>query len=505
MLKFVDDFLDRITMYRLVLYYLIGLLGVAFVFGFFKILPADPTAIAFTTVLVTIVCWLTNRLFARVFGAPANVESIYITALILVLIINPVTTADIAGVGAVIFVSVWAMASKYIFAIGRKHLFNPAAFAIAASALLLDWPATWWAAGNLPLLPFVLVGGLLVVRKLQRFDLVASYVLVTLATLLATAAPAHYATAIREALVYSPLFFFGFVMVTEPLTAPQGRLPRILYGALVGFLSAPNVHIGSFYFTPEIALLIGNLFTWVVSPKGRLLLTLERIEKSAADAYDFVFSSDRRLAFQPGQYLEWTLGLAHPDDRGNRRYFTIASAPTEDDVRLGVKFYPRSSTFKRALAEMKPGDTIVASQLAGGFTLPSNKQEKLAFIAGGIGITPFRSMIQHLLDKNERRSIVLLYGAEKTADLAYKDVLDEARQKLGIRTLYAAASEENPPKGVHKGFIDTDFIRQQIPDYRQRTFYLSGPRAMVTIFQRELREIGVHRSRIKVDFFPGFA
>ena len=81
------------------------------------------------------------------------------------------------------------------------------------------------------------------------------------------------------------------------------------------------------------------------------MLTLERIEQSAADTYDFIFRSPRKLAFQAGQYLEWTLGLDRPDNRGNRRYFTVASAPTEDAVRLGVKFYPASSAFKRALGD----------------------------------------------------------------------------------------------------------------------------------------------------------
>ena len=505
MLKAVDDLLDHVTMYRLVLYYLIALLAAAFLLSLFGVVPQNPASIAFTSVLILGVSWGTNRLFARVFEAPANVESIYITALILALIVAPVGATDVLGIGAVVFVAVWAMASKFIVAVNRKHLFNPAAFAIAVAALLLDRPATWWAAGNLPLLPFILVGGFLMLRKLQRFDLAAAFLAVNLAATLVVTTPDHYAMALRELLGYSPVFFFLFVMVTEPLTAPQARWSRIAYGALVGFLSAPSVHLGSFYLTPEIALVIGNLFTWAVGPRARLTLTLRRIEQSARDSYDFVFRPDRKLAFQPGQYLEWTIPADHTDSRGNRRYFTIASAPTERDIRLGVRFYPRPSTFKRALADMQKGDTIVAAQLAGSFTLPGNKREKLAFIAGGIGITPFRSMVQYLIDRDEPRSIVLLYGAERLADLAYTQVFEEARQQLGTHVVYSVASNEELPEGIHRGFISTDLIREEIPDWRERTFYLSGPRAMVVVFQKELREIGVHRSRIKVDFFPGFA
>src|SRR6185436_2703720 len=192
-------------------------------------------------------------------------------------------------------------------------------------------------------LPLVLLGGILIVRKLHRFDLVATFIIVNLATVLLTTPPADYGTALSQALLSSPLFFFAFVMLTEPLTAPTMPLPSIAFGAIVGFLFAPNVHVGTFYFTPELALLIGNLFAYVVGPKGRFLLTLERIEQSAADTYDFIFRPDRKPAFQAGQYLEWTLGVERPDRRGNRRYFTVASAPSEDSVRLGVKFYPESS------------------------------------------------------------------------------------------------------------------------------------------------------------------
>ena len=503
MTKFIDRMLDHTTMYRLVLYYLIALVATAFLLGFFKIVPHDPTAIGFSAVLIVATCWVTNQIFSRVYAVPANAESIYITALILVLILDPVQATDAKGVGVLIFASVWAIASKFVFAVGGKHVFNPAAFGVALSAFLLDWPATWWVGGSLPLLPVVLIGGVLIVRKLQRFDLVATFAAVALVTSLATAIPSDYPSLLGEILRSSPLFFFAFVMLTEPLTAPTGRLPRLAFAAIVGFLFAPNVHIGSFYFTPELALLVGNLFAYLVSPKGRLVLTLERIEEAAADTYDFIFSSPRKLAFQAGQYLEWTLGMDHPDNRGNRRYFTLASAPTEASVRLGVKFYPMSSAFKRALCAMEPGDTIYASQLSGSFTLPADPDAKLAFIAGGIGITPFRSMLQYLLDEGEKRPITVLYGTETPQDIAYRDVLQAARSELGIRTIHAV--ERGARRGEYSGLIDARLVREAIPDFRERTFYISGPQTMVKSVRRMLLKLGVRRSRIKVDFFPGFA
>ncbi|MDG4881895.1 RnfABCDGE type electron transport complex subunit D [Mesorhizobium sp. WSM4884] len=503
MIKTLDRLLDHLTMYRLVLYYLTALLGIAFVFGFLNLVPHDPVALAFTTALVLAACWITNRVFVRTFEVPANSESVYITALILALILDPVAATDAKAVGAVAFASIWAISSKYILAVSRKHLFNPAALGVALAALLLDHPATWWVGGNVWLLPLVLAGGALVVRKLRRLDLVATFFGAALATILVTTDPSQYGTALWETFSSSPLLFFAFVMLTEPLTAPTTRWPRIAFAGIVGFLFAPNVHIGSFYFTPELALLVGNLFAYAVSPKGRFVLTLERIEQTTIDSYDYIFRSQRKLAFQAGQYLEWTLGLDKSDSRGNRRYFTVASSPTEQSVRLGVKFYPQSSAFKRRLGTMRPGSTIHASQLAGDFTLPSDPKVKIAFLAGGIGITPFRSMLQFLIDRKEARPIVVLYGTESQEDIAYREVLGSARRELGIKTFHAVA--KGAVRGQYPGYIDARLVRLTMPDYLERTFYISGPQAMVKALRQKLLAMGVRRSKIKVDYFPGFA
>lgn len=505
MIAFIDQLLDRTTMYRVVLYYLAALLAAAMAMSFFRLVATDPASLAFSALVIIATCWIANRLFAWTFRALPNVESVYITALILALIMDPVRYTDINGIGVLVFASIWAMGSKYIFAIGRKHLFNPAAFGVALPGLLLGQPATWWVGGSQMLLPLVVIGGLLIVRKLRRFDLAIAFLVANLAALGATTTPDHIAEATTVALVHSPLFFFVFAMVTEPLTAPQGKWSRIAFGALVGFLSSANTHVGSYYFTPEVALLVGNVFAYVVSPKGRFMLTLERIEQAAAGAYDFVFSPDRRFVFRPGQYLEWTLEVPRSDSRGNRRYFTIASAPSEDELRLGVKFQAEASSFKRALADMRPGDRISVSHLAGSFVLPAQRERKLAFIAGGIGVTPFRSMIQHLLERHEKRQITIFYANARAKDVAYADVLTRARKELGIRTVYALSEEPSAIPGVHRGFITAELITRQMPDFRERTFYVSGSHAMVTHFTGVLRDMGIPRRRIKTDFFPGLA
>lgn len=507
MINAIDSFLGRITMYRLVLYYLIGLLIVSVGFGFLGILPYSGFSIILSTLFILAICLLTNFIFAWAFDAKINLESAYITALILVFLITPIKVLqDVAFLPIAFWGSVWAMASKYIFSINKKHVFNPAALAVVLTEVAIHQSASWWI-GTASMLPFVIIGGLLLVRKMLRFDFVVSFLAV--ATIFSLASHLNSVDGVIKSsqvlIVNSPLFFLAFVMLTEPLTTPPTRWLRVSYGVLVGWLFAPATHFGSFYFTPELALLAGNIFSYLVSPKQKLLLTLVKKELVATDIYDFVFKTSEPIQFKPGQYLEWTLGCKGADSRGNRRYFTIASSPTESEIRLGIKFYPKPSSFKNNLQQMNPGDTIIASQLAGEFVLPNDRKQKLVFIAGGIGVTPFRSMIKYLIDKNEARSVILMYSNRSKADVAYREIFDEAEKKLGIRTIYALTELKDIPVdwAGNKGFIDAEMVKKEIPDFKDRIFYLSGPHGMVMTFDKILKEMGVSKRNIKKDFFPG--
>ena len=203
---------------------------------------------------------------------------------------------DVVGSVTLALVAVLASASKYIIAIGGKHIFNPAAFAVVLSAFLFDIPATWWVAGNPALLPIILVGGLTVVYKLRRFDLILAFGVSALAVVALTSK--NPIAGIETTLLYSVLFFFAFVMLTEPLTMPNTRVLRITYGALVGALFIWSPHVGSFYFSPEIALITGNLFSYLVSPKGRYLLSLVERRTLANGIYEFIFRNNRKLIFK---------------------------------------------------------------------------------------------------------------------------------------------------------------------------------------------------------------
>ncbi len=503
MLNFIDAFLDGITMYRLVLYYLIILVIVALILSLFGTLPFSPFDLAFSTIFIVCFCYISNKIFSYIFKAPTNVESVYITALILTLIITP--NSSFHSLPFFGFASLLAISSKYILAIGKKHLFNPVAIAVVLTAIGLGHSASWWTGTNW-MVPFVVSGGLLVARKIQKEDMIIVFFIAALleSVLFGLGRGTDVFETLKRVALNSSLLFLGFVMLTEPLTTPPTKKLQILYGALVGFLFSPQIHLGSIYSTPEIALVIGNIFSYIVSPKLKLTLKLGEKRAIGSDILDFVFKAQSKPVFTPGQYMEWTLSHKNTDSRGNRRYFTIASSPTEENIRLGIKFYPQGSSFKRAMANLDANTTLIGSQLAGEFTLPKDQNRKLVFIAGGIGITPYRSIIKYLLDTNEKRDIIMLYSNKMESEIAYRNIFDAASSNLGIKTVYTLTEQTGSTWRGRSGRIDARMITEEVPDYAERLFYLSGPHAMVAAFEQVLLGVGISRKNIKIDFFPGF-
>ena len=502
-------FLNRTTMYRLLLYFLISLVVVATLFAAVGLLPYNPLNIVTSGAYLSLVCLLANQLFARLFRARANVESQYITALILTLITGPQPV--LRHIVFLTTVAVLAMACKYVFALRRRHIFNPAAFAVVVTALLLHQGASWWIGGPL-MLPFVLVGGLLVARKTRRFHLVISFLLTYFVmTLVVGMASGSSSGAIailyRDVILFSALLFFSFVMLVEPITGPSSRRLRIYYGAAIAILFVLYGRIFPYFpYNLEAALLSGNILARLARFDPRLTLALARREQVTADTVCFWFDPVRPVSFQPGQFFEWTLLHPHPDRNGVRRYFTIASSPTESRLLLATKIGNPPSTFKQALLNLKAGEKITVANLEGEFLLPKDPKRACVFIAGGIGITPYRSMIKYMLDKGLSRPITLLYSNRSAEDIVFKDIFDQAEKAIGLKVVYTLTGKNVPADWRGKtGYITAELIREEVPDYQERVFYISGPEPMVMAFERMLAGMGVRGSNVKRDYFPGYA
>ncbi len=506
-MNYLNRFLNNITMYKLVIYELVGLLLVAAVAGTFGYLPYPPYKIGLSTIYIGSIAVLTHALFAWAYDASSNWESTYITALILALIISPPTSESFVSYLVIAtLATATAIGSKYLLTWRGAHLFNPAALGVAFTAEVLGLAASWWVATPV-LAPFALIGGLLIVRKMRRSDLIIGFVVGCAAAIIFSAlyyADSVSAGTLYQLLVLSPFIFFSTVMLTEPVTAPATRALHVAYGMLVGILFMPMTSLGGYHFTPETALLAGNVAVVLFASRIKVQLTLQKVLPLGEHTFEYVFKPSRKLFFRPGQYVELTVPHAHADARGIRRYFTISSPPTAEDVRFGIKFYEPSSTFKKTLQALTPGESIVAGQLAGDFTLPNDTSKKLAFIAGGIGITPFHSQLEYLRAKKERRDIVLFYSNAAPEKASYVADL-EAAQAVGLRIVNAYDGMTGPLPAGAVARITPEVIAEHAPDYKERLFFISGPDRMVRELRATLRQMGVPHGHIKTDYFPGFA
>lgn len=506
MLKAIDKFLNSITMYKLVLWGLGILALISIILGFLGVLPQSGWHLLVSVIVLGIICYVSNEVLGRLYKAPRNSESYLITALILFFILAPLSGT--AGLTVFLYTGFLAMASKYVFSIRKKHIFNSAAIAVFVLGLLGSGEAVWWV-GSSVLAPITAIFGLFIVRKIRRFSLFTSFVVTSLICIVAFGLQngLEFTGILKEAFTSWPLVFFASVMLTEPLTTPPTRKWQVVYGALVGALFGSQFHIGPIFSTPEFALVLGNIFSYMVGFKQKLMLTLKEKKMIVPGIYEFVFTPDQKLEFAPGQYLEWTLPHAKVDSRGNRRYFTIASSPTEDEIKLGVRINEKeSSSFKKALLQMQNGEVMVASQLSGDFTLPEDSKKKLVFIAGGIGITPFRSMVKYLLDKNEKRDVTLFYSTLDPNTCAYNPLFEEAVQKIGLKNICVISDKTKIPSGWsgESGYITSEMIEKRIPNFAEHVFFLSGPNAMVENYKKLLLSMKVPKKNIETDYFPGF-
>jgi ferredoxin-NADP reductase len=224
----------------------------------------------------------------------------------------------------------------------------------------------------------------------------------------------------------------------------------------------------------------------------RLSLVARRSETE--DVTSFIFRSETPLQWQAGQFLHYSLPHAGADDRGTTRYFTIASAPFERHVMLTTRFATeRSSSFKRALRRLPFGAGVEVGEPDGDFMV-GDPGDKHVFIAGGIGITPFRAM---LLDLDHRRlpiNVTLLY-ANRTPSFVYKAEMDwlvGRHRGLAIRYLVS-------PQRVTEASI-----RAAVANVAEPTFHVSGPEPFVEAVAEMLAGFDLPDAQVKRDYFPGY-
>lgn len=504
-LNFPKKYLDQLTMYRVVLYGLGAVSVVAIIEALFGWLPFDALNMFFSLMLLCTVSYGVNWVCSRLLRIETAYESWLISALILFLILMPPT--NLQDVFAVIFIAALAQISKYVLVLNSKHVFNPVAIALVIASAMGIGIGSWWVA-SLPLLWIMLPVGIAIASKVQRLRMFIAFSVVALVSIYLNnssffSSPTDF---IVSSFASWPIIFFGAVMLTEPRTSPTRWHDQLPFAILVGTLFGSSFHVGPIFASPELALVLGNIVAFLFSPQPNIKLSVVHNKRINGEMYELAFEPSRKLDFTAGQYLEWTLPHSHPDNRGNRRYFTIASAPEEKQLLLGVKIPTNNpSSYKSKLRELKPGDTMIAGDVSGDFVLPKDINQKLVFIAGGVGITPFRSMVAHLLETNQKRDIHLLYAVSKPEDIMYANFFEQA-QHVGLKlTCCITQADCAPPDWNGKtGYITGEMLSDVIVDWQDRSYYLSGPPGMLQAYITMLQKVGVPGHKIKTDFFPGY-
>jgi|SoiMethySBSTD1v2_1073268.scaffolds.fasta_scaffold02708_3 ferredoxin-NADP reductase len=224
----------------------------------------------------------------------------------------------------------------------------------------------------------------------------------------------------------------------------------------------------------------------------KLILVAKRHETE--DVMSFMFSSDTPLKWQAGQFLRYSLLHPDADDRGIARYFTIASAPVEGHIMLTTRFASqRSSSFKRALRQLPVGAAVEVSEPDGNF-VGGDPRDEHVFIAGGIGVTPFRAILLDLDHSQLPIKATLLY-ANRTSDFVYKAEMDRlAAQHPGLVIRYLVS-----PKRVTESSI-----LAAAPELGKPTFHVSGPAPFVEAVGNMLWWLGVPDAHVKRDYFIGY-
>ena len=224
--------------------------------------------------------------------------------------------------------------------------------------------------------------------------------------------------------------------------------------------------------------------------KKRDLLFLESYKESE-DVYTFMFEKEEDLTWKAGQH--GLLSITHKKIKNSTKPFTLASAPTEKVVKITTRISDDPSDFKKALLELKQGMKINMSGPVGSFYLKDNSSTLL--IAGGIGITPFRSIVKQLeMEGNSIESPIHLLYMDSNQSYIYQEELDEIANNTSISVTYLDSRD-----GLHLEIDKFSGLYKNDGKY-----FIAGPKSMVESISSYLQSNDISKKNIKKDVFYGY-
>lgn len=239
-------------------------------------------------------------------------------------------------------------------------------------------------------------------------------------------------------------------------------------------------------------------------------------KQEAQGTKSFFFETEKEFDFLPGQYFYLTLPkLNYKDPRGATRHFTISSSPTEGKViRIATRIREQSG-YKRTLDELKINDMIEGDGPEGTFVLDEKEKGPHTMLAGGIGITPFRSMVKYSLDKQSlllrskklNTSIYLIYSNPTPKLITFRKELEKWSKSSAYFSLNMTITRPENSKEKWKGLterIDEQILKSQITNLKSQTFWLCGSPVFVDAMEKILGNLNIGSGSVRSEKFSGY-
>jgi len=218
------------------------------------------------------------------------------------------------------------------------------------------------------------------------------------------------------------------------------------------------------------------------------------------------FEKPEGFQFKPGQFANFTLDSAIATDAdGGTRALSIASAPHEKDLMVAMRM--RDTGFKRVVSALPIGAPFFLEGPFGDLTLHRDTARPAVFLAGGIGITPFRSMIRHATEVGSAHKIFLFYSIRRLEEAAFLDELREIQERnRGFKFIPTITHTDGIPHHWRGelGHITEPMLMSWIPDFQDPIFYIAGPPGMVAGMRQMLDVAGVPDDNIRAEEFAGY-
>jgi ferredoxin-NADP reductase len=216
-----------------------------------------------------------------------------------------------------------------------------------------------------------------------------------------------------------------------------------------------------------------------------------------------LFAVEEYPDYRPGNYFWVELpDRGHQDEKGLRRHISLVTSPAEEGV-VGLATRLRDSAFKRTLAELRVGDEVQVEEPKGSFALPEDTDADYVFVAGGIGITVFRSMLRYIADTGAAYRITLVFSNPDRASTAFLAELEElARRIEGMRIVLTMTDDPEWEGDTRR--LTADVLDELVGGLEGKTLLIAGPPAMVEDVSGSLLEAGVPEDRVLSNTFSGY-